>query len=85
MGVPNNRSHVRTSPVTISISEIFKNVNPNDKDFIKYIPQQFFEDEEAETELPENIEILSLTKDNDKRRHTTLKEQQYIQKICDKL
>ena len=47
--------------------------------------EQFFEDEEAETELPENIEILSLTKDNDKRRHTTLKEQQYIQKICDKL
>lgn len=30
MGVPNNRSHVRTSPVTISISEILKNVNKRD-------------------------------------------------------
>lgn len=44
MGVPNKRSHIRTSPVTISISEIFKNVNKLDVDFIKYIPKQFFEE-----------------------------------------
>ena len=44
MGVPENGSHVHISPVTISISEIFKNVNEKDVDFIKYIPRQFFVD-----------------------------------------
>jgi len=29
---------------TISIAQLFKNINPKDKDFIKYIPKQFFED-----------------------------------------
>ena len=51
MGVPNNRSHVRTSPVTISISEILKNVNSKDKDFIKYIPRQFFQKSNSDTDF----------------------------------
>ncbi len=54
MGVPNNRSHVRTSPVTISISEILKNVNLNDKDFVKYIPKQFFENSDTDYELSDS-------------------------------
>ncbi len=42
MGVPNNRSHVRTSPVSdISISELFSNVNTKDGNFLKYLPNQF--------------------------------------------
>ena len=41
---------VRTSllPVSsISISEIFKNVNPKDRKFLKYIPNQFLSDEQV--------------------------------------
>lgn len=30
MGVPNNRSHVRTSPVTCSIRDLFKEINRED-------------------------------------------------------
>lgn len=45
MGVPNTRSHIRTSPVNISISDIFENVNLKDIDFIKYIPNEFLNDE----------------------------------------
>jgi len=38
MGVPNSRSHVRTSPVSnISISEIFANINPKDSKFLPKI------------------------------------------------
>lgn len=44
MGVPEKGAHIRISPVTISISDIFINVNENDADFIKYIPKQFFAD-----------------------------------------
>ncbi len=54
MGVPKDRSHVRTSPVTISISEISKNVNPKDEDFKKYIPKQFFENSDVQHSLPRN-------------------------------
>ncbi len=46
MGVPNNRSHVRTSPVNISISKIFENVNIKDANFLKYIPDEFLSSEQ---------------------------------------
>lgn len=61
MGVPKNRSHVRTSPVTISISEIFKNVNPKDEGFKKYIPKQFFENSDVQYSIPRNARDLSHT------------------------
>jgi hypothetical protein len=48
MGVPNNRSHVRTSPVTISIHELFSKINPLDVDFLKYIPNGFLNAEQKE-------------------------------------
>ena len=38
-GVAQQYSH----PSTISIRDLLKNVNPNDKDFYKYIPKQFCE------------------------------------------
>ena len=48
MGVPNDRSHVRTSPVTISIGDLFANVNSKDIDFLKYIPDEFLNDEQIQ-------------------------------------
>ena len=43
----NNRASTTLPPVSdISISEIFKNVNPKDKKFLKYIPNQFLSDEQ---------------------------------------
>ena len=33
----------RRPSTTISIAELFRNINPNDKNFTKYIPKQFFE------------------------------------------
>ena len=48
MGVPTNRSHVRTSPVTISIHDLFSKINPIDIDFLKYIPNGFLNDEQIE-------------------------------------
>ena len=48
MGVPTNRSHIRTSPVTISIYDLFSNVNPIDVDFLKYIPTGFLSAEQKE-------------------------------------
>ena len=48
VGVPNNRSHVRTSPVTISIHELFSKINPLDVDFLKYIPNGFLNAEQKD-------------------------------------
>lgn len=43
----NNQASTYLLPVSnISISEIFKNVNPKDKKFLKYIPNQFLSDEQ---------------------------------------
>lgn len=38
VGVPNNRSHIRTSPVNISIADLISKINSKDIDFLKYIP-----------------------------------------------
>ena len=46
MGVPNTRSHFRTSPVTISITDLIKEVNTADVDFLKYIPNELLTDEQ---------------------------------------
>lgn len=48
MGVPKIRSHVRTSPVTISISDLLSKINPKDTDFLKYIPDGFLSAEQIE-------------------------------------
>ena len=45
MGVPNNRSHIRTSPVTISIRDLFSKINPKDIDFLKYVPNAFLNED----------------------------------------
>ena len=43
----NNQASTYLLPVSnISISEIFKNVNPKDRKFLKYIPNQFLSDEQ---------------------------------------
>lgn len=49
MGVPNNRSHVRTSPVTYSIYDLFKKINTKDVDFIKYLPDEFLTEEQLQS------------------------------------
>ncbi len=46
MGVQDNLTHVRTSPAIISIRDIFRNVNPLDVDFLKYIPDDFLNEEQ---------------------------------------
>lgn len=46
MGVPNSRSHVRTSPVIISVADLLSNINRNDASFVKYIPKQFLQEEQ---------------------------------------
>jgi hypothetical protein len=48
MGVPNNRAHIRTSPVTISIHDLFSKINPIDVDFLKYIPNDFLTSKQKE-------------------------------------
>lgn len=48
MGVPTNRSHVHTSPVNISISDLFAKINPLDIDFLKYIPKEFLDSEQID-------------------------------------
>lgn len=49
MGVPNIRSHVRTSPVNISISDLLQKINPKDVDFLKYIPNELLNDEQIKS------------------------------------
>ncbi len=53
MGVPNTRSHIRTSPVTISIRDLFSKINPKDREFLKYIPNEFLN--EAQRKAKEEI------------------------------
>ena len=55
-GVQDNLTHIHTSPVTISIKDIFENVNIKDGDFLKYVPNQFLNDEQikAKEEALEN-------------------------------
>lgn len=68
MGVPNNRSHVRTSPVTISIRDLFSKINPKDRDFIKYIPDGFLTEEQIKVKkdtAKNGISKYSISKDND--------------------
>lgn len=48
MGVPTNRSHIRTSPVTISIHDLFSTINPKDINFLKYIPNEFLSEEQID-------------------------------------
>ena len=48
MGVQDDLTHNRTSPVTISIKDIFGNVNIKDGDFLKYIPNGFLNKEQIE-------------------------------------
>lgn len=46
--------------VNISIRDLLKNVNPNDKDFYKYIPKQFFEEKNRYSIKPnENTKKVS--------------------------
>lgn len=46
VGVPNNRSHIRTSPVNISIPDLISKINPQDMDFLKYIPDELLTSEQ---------------------------------------
>ena len=48
MGVQDNLTHIRTSSVTVSIAELFKNVNIIDADFLKYLPNRFLNEEQIE-------------------------------------
>ena len=59
MGVPNTRSHVRTSPVNISIADLFSEINPKDIDLLKYIPDEFLTEEQiaAKTKFLFNKDI----------------------------
>ncbi len=71
MGVPNTRSHVRTSPVTISIRDLFANVNSRDVDFLKYIPDKFLSEEQiaAKSEQKNNSNTSYNTKTS--KSHTS--------------
>ena len=61
MGVPNNRSHIRTSPVAISIHDLLSNVNPIDVDFLKYIPKGFLNEEQIlYSDRVSNSELASM-------------------------
>lgn len=46
MGVRDNPTHIRTSSVEVSIAKLFENVNIIDTDFLKYLPNQFLNEEE---------------------------------------
>ena len=63
MGVPNIRSHVRTSPVNISISDLLQKINPKDVDFLKYIPNELLTDEQIKSKI--DFEYNRAVKNND--------------------
>lgn len=68
MGVPSNRSHVRTSPVTISIRELFSKINPLDVDFLKYIPRSFLTNEQMISPQQSAVGPVSRTQNSDVAR-----------------
>ena len=81
MGVPNNRSHVRTSPVTISIRDLFSKINPKDADFLKYIPNGFLNDEQIASKRVERGDIRYSDRDTQINQSMTMDEaKQMIQR-----
>ena len=70
VGVQDNLTHIHTSPVTISIKDIFENVNIKDGDFLKYVPNPFLNDEQikAKEEALENDrkKYFGYTKNSDR-------------------
>ncbi len=91
MGVPNNRSHVRTSPVTISIRDLFSKINPKDTDFLKYIPNEFLSKEQiaAKQAVIGNIHYSIPNRDSaedlyDKIQRGEITKEQYLDEVSRK-
>lgn len=92
MGVQDNLTHIRTSPVTISIAELFKNVNIKDTNFLKYIPNQFISEVQIEAkekalgiDKTMKTDKIKLSKRDTKSIYDTMGETERIKKENEKL
>ena len=63
-GVPIESDSLRNSPVSISISELFSKINPEDTDFTKYIPDSMLANEQKKV-LKEKGLLKSIAKTYD--------------------